>query len=645
MKRTLKVLGTIIFFFLMGSLVVLVTLTVAVRLPGEERVPAGYPRNQAVYVKMRDGVEIAVDVWLPPNLKKEERVPVLLRTTRYWRAEQPRWLLRVLVGLHQASPAELLPKLNLGLADRNFVVIIADARGTGASGGSRQSEFSPEEIQDLGELVDWAASQPWSNGKVGTFGISCEGAAAELTAVSHRKALGAVAALFPPFDVGSLIAPGGVSTRFVSDWSAIVAAMDRNDLCAAYGFEGWSCVWNRLQSGGIKPVDADPDGKHLRDLIAQRHNADPAKQEAPLEFADDTFATSNGQFTLSDISVSGHLKQIEAAAVPMQLWCGWLDSQLCEGSLKHFRLLKSPQELMLSALSHGGSFNTDPFATDHAPVPSHEEQVKMLAEFFDKTLRKDSPEPVISKIRYYTMGENTWQETTSWPPEHFQTERFFFAEGHRLARTVSQRGSDQYSVDFSASTGESSRWFTSNGGGDVVYGNRSNEDKKLLTYTSDAFQTDVEITGAPVLMLNMTSTTSDGAVHAYLEDVAPDGQVTYLDEGVFRVIHRKLADIKGPCCPELGPSHSFARQDARPLVPGTMATIQFALYPTSILVRKGHQLRLALAGADSAIFRRYPANGESTWTIVRGANTGSYLEIPVRHLGSSEQRLQKSSER
>jgi uncharacterized protein len=60
--------------------------------------------------------------------------------------------------------------------------------------------------------------------------------------------------------------------------------------------------------------------------------------------------------------------------------------------------------------------------------------------------------------------------------------------------------------------------------------------------------------------------------------------------------------------------------------------IQFALYPTSILVRKGHRLRLALAGADTAIFRRYPAAGECTWTVLRGTNQDSYLEIPAKHL-------------
>jgi predicted acyl esterase len=82
MKRVFKTAGIIIVVVLAASFLVVVTLAITVRLSGEEKVPAGYRRNQAVYVKMRDGVEIAVDIWLPPDLKRDERVPVLLRTTR-----------------------------------------------------------------------------------------------------------------------------------------------------------------------------------------------------------------------------------------------------------------------------------------------------------------------------------------------------------------------------------------------------------------------------------------------------------------------------------------------------------------------------------------------------------------------------------
>ena len=49
---------------------------------------ADYPRNQALYVEMRDGVKIAIDVWLPDSLVEGERIPTLIQATRYWRAMQ-----------------------------------------------------------------------------------------------------------------------------------------------------------------------------------------------------------------------------------------------------------------------------------------------------------------------------------------------------------------------------------------------------------------------------------------------------------------------------------------------------------------------------------------------------------------------------
>jgi predicted acyl esterase len=90
-------------------LIALLVLTVAfqirrVRLPGEEIVPAGSRRNLAVYVPMRDGTQIAVDVWLPPDLAARERMPVLICITRYWRAVRYTWTFRVMVAFHIVQP-------------------------------------------------------------------------------------------------------------------------------------------------------------------------------------------------------------------------------------------------------------------------------------------------------------------------------------------------------------------------------------------------------------------------------------------------------------------------------------------------------------------------------------------------------------
>ena len=51
------------------------------------RIPDSFPRNQALYVEMRDGVRIAIDVWLPESLSAGEKVPTVMRATRYWRAQ------------------------------------------------------------------------------------------------------------------------------------------------------------------------------------------------------------------------------------------------------------------------------------------------------------------------------------------------------------------------------------------------------------------------------------------------------------------------------------------------------------------------------------------------------------------------------
>jgi putative CocE/NonD family hydrolase len=182
-------------------------LAAVTKLPGEAKTRAGTPRDTALYIKMRDGVQIAADIWLPQDYQAGQRLPTLLRTTRYGRDGQFGWAFRLAVAFGQTDAHDhQIDYLN----GRHFVVVLADTRGSGASSGHRETEFSPELISDLGELVDWVASQPWSNGRVGTFGNSYDGATAELTAATRPPALKAVVPISSQFDVGMLIFPGGM---------------------------------------------------------------------------------------------------------------------------------------------------------------------------------------------------------------------------------------------------------------------------------------------------------------------------------------------------------------------------------------------------------------------------------------------------
>jgi putative CocE/NonD family hydrolase len=352
-------------------------------------------------------------------------------------------------------------------------------------------------------------------------------------------------------------------------WSDAIAAMDRDDVCGAREDKGWDCWRDRILTPGVRPVDADAHGKHLAELVHRQYNVNVAQAVAKVEFRNDHI----GAFSLAEISPSGLEALIEASKVPMMVWCGWLDGGGGEDALTRYKNFSNPQIVVIGPLSHGGGFNIDPFASSHIPpVPSTEDQLKMEADFFDRVLRNNESKTVESFIHYYTMGQGRWHTTKTWPPEGLSVERLYFGGQNMLNAAAPAVGSasDSYVVDFTASTGEKSRWVTGFGGGDVVYSDRANEDKKLLVYNGAPLDSDLEITGSPVLTLEMSSTMSDGALHLYLEDVAPEGRITYLDEGILRVIDRKEVDPRRLPYEPLAPAHSFVQKDAEPLTPGEL---------------------------------------------------------------------------
>ena len=633
-------------------LIALLVLTVAfqirrVRLPGEEILPAGSRRNLAVYVPMRDGTQIAVDAWLPPDLAARERVPVLICTTRYWRAVQYTWTFRVMVALHLVNPNMFLYHQGMFFNGQHFAVMYVEARGSGASGGTRITEYSPDEIADLGEMAEWAARQPWSNGHLGTFGISYDGNTAELSAVPHNSVLRAVAPLYDDFDTFlGLAHPGGVyDSGMIESWSNTVAALDRNDVCPGFDVRGWECWKLRRLVRGVKPVDSDRDGRQLKTILSQRRNPPLVHSLGLPEFRDDDVLTPKGAINLAQITPFGLRAQIESSHVPILVWCGWLDAGTCDGTLSRYKNFHNVQQVVIGAFSHGGEFNVDPFLplSKHSPHdPPIEEQYRMQAQFFEHYLRTDHPEPLTSSIRYYTLGEGKWHTTAVWPPEDTVLRRFYFNRNSypkswldaQKERSLTEEqpsvaaASDSYKVDFSTTTGRYNRWYTQLGGSDVIYPDRSDEDKKLLTYTSAPLAADTEITGSPTVALVLSSTHTDGALHVYLEDVAPEGRVTYITEGEFRLLHRKIAQKPLPYV-LLGPQHSFLRTDAEPLVPGEPSDIAFSLFPTSVLLLKGHSIRVAIGGADASMFRRYPAEDTPTLTVFRQKDRFSYVELPI----------------
>lgn len=595
---------------------------------------ADMPRNQALHVTMRDGVRIAIDVWLPADIESDTKLPTLVHATRYWRA-----LEGTQSGIEHDNRFAEAERVN----NAGYALVLVDARGSGASFGWRAYERSVAEATDYGEVVDWIISQPWSSGLVGAYGVSYAGNTAELLLTNRHPAVKAVAPLFNDFDNFTHLAfPGGALTAGnLGRWGNRVNIMDQNDICGVRGLTGDECETLKKEWTGVKRVDNDIDGELLRQATAEHaRNVHPFEAALKYEFRDDPWGPPDGVRDAGFLgSPAGHLDDIEASGTPMFVRAGWQDAATINGTLGRFMTIDNTQVVTIGPWDHGARRDADPFHPVDTPVaPSPDQQFAEMIAFFDHYLQPDSEGSdtrMSSSIRYYTLGADRWSDTPVWPPEGFEEETWYFGADNKLTRSepASDRGADAYNVDFDATTGRHNRWWTNNGGGgDVVYGDRAAADEKLLTFTSEPFAVDTEITGHPIIELFVSSTHTDGLFIAYLEDVAPDGRVTYITEGQLRALTRKTPSAPPPY-KKLGPHRSELRADAMPLVAGEVTPLKFELWATSVLIRQGHQLRIAIAGADKDTFLRYPRDGgEPTITVQRNSRYPTNVILPVRRL-------------
>jgi len=634
MRKTIRLFALAALSILALGAAVFTVSGLGTRLAGEMITPSGTSRSRALYLTMRDGVGIAVDVWLPPDLRAGQRVPALVRAGRYGRSYRVGFAVRSLIGLGlideklggPVGPGCLLVD---AFNRAGYAVVLVDVRGSGASSGERPVMFHPDEIEDLREVIDWTISRPWSDGRVGAFGTSYAGTAAEMIAALGHPAVRAVAPRFSAFDVQREVAwPGGVFNRaFTSRWGRLTRAVDANDACRALGRTGMDCLITRLMTGGVKPVDEDSGGRKLAELVSSRNHPDPAGIAWRMEYRDSRLGP--GGISARDVSPFGRLSATERSGVPMLVMTSWLDAASADGALSRYLTIGNPQTIVIGAWSHGGLYDADPFLPAGTPTDFHAADLELMhINFFDRHIKGHSRSGYEPGIVYYTMGEGRWKRTQAWPPPEASTQTWYFGPAGTLTNSPpnSDAGADEYLVDFSATTGRSARWMLLPV--DTVYPDRAQEDKKLLAYTSAPMQRDTEITGSPVVTLQVSSTHQDGAFFAYLEDVAPDGRVTYITEGILRAIHPETPD-QNPAYVQLGPYHSFKSDDAAPAVSGDVHEVKFKLFSTSVLIRKGHSIRVAIAGHDAAWFDRYPRSGTPTLKVSRNRLRASRIDLPV----------------
>jgi putative CocE/NonD family hydrolase len=310
--------------------------------------------------------------------------------------------------------------------------VVVDVRGTGASFGTRDALRSPTERDDYREVAQWTIEQPWSNGVIGSTGISYVGAAACFLASTGHPAVKAIAPLFGVSDIYSeQLYPGGLLSKvWTQAYSDLMVAMDhdRRDLISQFSY------YEDPGLQGPHPVDEDVDGSLLAAAIREHHS-------------------NIGQ--ISD-------------DVPIYSVSGWFDGAgYANGAITRFLTRANSKDcLLLGAWDHGARTNVSPWREQEAP------QFNLLAEllrFFDTHLMgQDVGLSDETPIHYYNVHAEEWQSSTTWPPLSKKT-RLNLSAGNLLTEAPGEHHVDVFKVDFETTSGKQTRYERLGGAGIVDY--------------------------------------------------------------------------------------------------------------------------------------------------------------------------------
>ena len=547
-------------------------------------------------VPMRDGVELSADIYLPGA---EGRYPTIVTRTPYDNANR------------ECTDAARF------LAQNGYVFVSCDVRGRGDSDG----RFSPfrGEGKDGYDTIEWAASQPWCDGQVGMMGASYACSTQWWTALEQ-----------PPHLV--TLVSTAVSGRLVQ------SPQLRGKIHLQ--FLPWlHRTGGRSMQPGLDP--ADDIGIDWERILTHRPLRDAADAMAfyGRAWGDWLDHSSEVDYWMDDL----HFRDYSRVALPVLHITGWYDGSLV-GELELFDGMRrdssarDQQYLVVGPWDHGGT-RTPTSSLDHVDFGSaaliHVDELHL--RWFNHWMKKTRDPEFESdqRVHTFTMGKNEWRVDETWPPAG-TTQRIFYLHSNGSANSREGDGRldteaprddepmDGYSYDPSDPTPSAPNLasFVMKAG-PLDYLDRAYVESRsdVLVYTTEALDADLQIAGAPLVRLWAATDMPDTDFAAALCDVDPTGRSTILAEALIRASYRTGRG-----------RHEPVRQD-------TVVLYELALNPTSILLPRGHRLRLEIMSAEFPAYDRNPNTGRSvgddvemsiaTQQIWHAGTSCSHIALPV----------------
>ncbi len=477
---------------------------------------------------MSDGTRLAADIYMPPTGKGP--FPTLLEALPYRKDD-----------LTASSHSDDYTRL---ANEGGFAVCRLDVRGTGSSDGLATDEYPPSELDDLNQVINWLATQPWSNGRVGMYGYSYSGFNSLQVACTQPAALRAVCAIYATDD------------RYTDDvhyMGGSLRAIDLVDYChymtacnllppvpAVFG-ENWKSEWQKR---------FDQNEPWILNWLEQQHDG-PYWRHGSLR------------------------PNYDRIKCPTMLVGGWADGYR-NNTFRTFEALQCEKSLLVGPWSHSAPAYSK-------PGPNIDLVPELIAWFnrwlIDDTTRPVQTPPIRVFIRRSTKPEpdlqtfkGQWRYEETWPSIRSTT---------TILRPRAVTPSSPIEIFEVKPDVGSSAWNSCAGG--LPWGQPSDQredDAYSLTYEWPVGADDFEILGHATVTVSLASDQPVAFISVKICDVFPDGTSALVARGFLNLTHRKSSVTP------------------QPLGIDEFENIRIDLEATSWVFEPGHQIRLSIAGSD-----------------------------------------------
>lgn len=530
-------------------------------------------RDTNIAVMMRDSVVLRADVWRPAG---DGPFPVLVYRTPY--------------GKHEAAYGfnTFWKAVDLG-----YAVVIQDVRGRYASAG----EFDPyrNEGRDGYDTIEWAATQPWSDGRVGTFGLSYPGAVQWLAAVESPPHLKAMVPAMTFSTPETFFYSGGVwDLSWISwTWYTIAPnALERRGMVPRTD-EQVNAAWEANGNTWLRYLP-------LNQLEIFR-------DAAPWYYEWLDHPPADPWWNWADLTT--RYRKTSAAVLNIS---GWYDEGYGPtGAIENFQGLRAARtggpsrtQLIIGAWPHGvGGIGRSKAGDREVGADAALDYDELVLSWMDRYVR-DIPNGVdtLPRVRVYLMGANEWLSGNRWPLPGTRPLPLYLSGGDsiapdgRLLRTRS-REAEAFSVFFSDPEHPlTDPYGDASGAHDY---NRLTGRNDMLSFDTAPLDSAIDVIGSVTADLYFSVDNRDTDFYVRLLDVAPDGTAYNLMHPGLTV--QRASARNGTVSPQL-------------LVPNRVYRLQLTRMLTGNRFLPGHRIRIQVSATFFPWFSRNLHTGYSDIT-------------------------------